>query len=61
VEEEEDDAVEEVGNEGIRVSPSRRTLFISNLSWASASYRSKLIYRLFTFCPEQEIKQWPHI
>jgi hypothetical protein len=39
--EKEDDAAEEAGNEGIRVFPSWRTLFISNLSWASANYRSK--------------------
>jgi hypothetical protein len=39
--EKEDGAAEEAGNEGIRVFPSRRTLFISNLSWALASYRSK--------------------
>jgi hypothetical protein len=59
--EEEDDAAEEVGNEGIRVFPSRCTLFISNLSWALANYRSKYIDGLLHFRPEQRIKQRQHI
>jgi hypothetical protein len=32
--EDEDDAAEEIGNEGVRVFPSQSALFISKLSWA---------------------------
>jgi hypothetical protein len=39
---------------GLGFFPNRRTLFISNFSWALASYRSKQIYRLLHFAPSRK-------
>jgi hypothetical protein len=55
--EEEDDAAEEVGNEGIRVFPYPAYFIYKQPFMGLSKLQVQINLRAFTVCPEQKIKQ----
>jgi hypothetical protein len=55
--EEEDDAAEEVGNEGVRVFPYPAYFIYKQPFVGLSKLQVQINLRAFTVCPEQKIKQ----